>query len=159
MDLYIGWNVLIHGRSLLSGGWSVPNKHAYPEEQSSLAEKDAESSTSINAFRLISMASSVDLSGFFEKEKRKTFDENFLRKDTSSIYKLVNAAHYLQLRPLYKKTCSAIARKIEDESPEEICRLFNFPDLFLLEKIRPNIYISAIFQPHFHNRLVKFLIS
>nr|XP_017255132.1 PREDICTED: CBL-interacting serine/threonine-protein kinase 1-like [Daucus carota subsp. sativus] len=145
------------------------------------------------------MASSVDLSGFFEKEqdisertirftsnhspkkliegigfivtqmgflfrkrsgqKRKTFDENFLRKDTSSLYKLVNAAHYLQLRPLYKKTYSAIARKIEDESPEEICCLFNFPDLFLLEKIRPNIYISAIFQPHFHNRLVKFLIS
>ncbi|KAK1377225.1 Skp1 domain-containing protein [Heracleum sosnowskyi] len=71
-------------------------------------------------------------------KERKTFDENFLRKDTSSLCELVNAAHYLQLRPLYEKTCSAIARKIEDESPEEIRRLFNFPDdLTEAEKLEP----------------------
>ncbi|KAK1364372.1 Ubiquitin-protein ligase [Heracleum sosnowskyi] len=71
-------------------------------------------------------------------KERKTFDENFLRKDTSDLCELVNAAHYLQLRPLYEKICQAIARKIEDESPEEIRRLFNFPDdLTEEEKLEP----------------------
>ncbi|WOH07426.1 hypothetical protein DCAR_0726856 [Daucus carota subsp. sativus] len=44
------------------------NDEAFTIHESSLAEKDADSSTFINAFRLISMASSLDLSGFFEKE-------------------------------------------------------------------------------------------
>ncbi|KAL8119113.1 SKP1-like protein 21 isoform X2 [Apium graveolens] len=71
-------------------------------------------------------------------KERKIFDENFLRKDTSGLCELVNAAHYLQLRPLYEKICQAIARKIEDESPEEIRRLFNFPDdLTEEEKLEP----------------------
>ena len=71
--------------------------------------------------------------------KRKTFDENFLRNTSWLMPHTTCSWDYC-----IKKTCSAVARKIEDESPEEIFSLFNFPDVLKEVSFRPMCLISII---------------
>ncbi|XP_045788207.1 SKP1-like protein 21 [Trifolium pratense] len=70
-------------------------------------------------------------------KERKSYDEKFVKiMNTNSLSELVGAVHSLRLRPLINLTCSALARRIEDSSPEEIHQMFCAPeDLMEEEKL------------------------
>lgn len=53
--------------------------------QSPLGEKDTDLPTLINAFQLIGMSSSLDLSGFFEKEVKAATELYFLLRSSKGL--------------------------------------------------------------------------
>nr|AIR72291.1 S-phase kinase-associated protein 1 [Allium cepa] len=77
------------------------------------------------------------VSGRSNKE-RKTFNENFVKMDTERLLELSSAADALQIAPLVHLTCTALARKIDEKSPEEVREIFHLPDdLTEEEKLEP----------------------
>jgi S-phase kinase-associated protein 1 len=44
--------------------------------------------------------------------------------DHQTLFDIILASEYLQLRRLIDLACQAIADKIKDKSPREICRIF-----------------------------------
>ncbi|KAK1290910.1 SKP1-like protein 21 [Acorus calamus] len=65
--------------------------------------------------------------GHSDKE-RKAFDEKFTRIDIVQLCHLSSAADSLQLKPLVDLTGRALARMLEDKTPEEIRVIFQLPD-------------------------------
>ncbi|KAI3861852.1 hypothetical protein MKX03_001708 [Papaver bracteatum] len=71
-------------------------------------------------------------------KEHKSFDELFIRMDTDRLCDLASAAYSLQLKPLIDITCGALARVIEDKTPEEVREIFQLPDdLTEEEKLDP----------------------
>ena len=53
------------------------------------------------------------------------WDTDFLEKlDVNSLVKLINAANYLQVDPLYLRACKTASRLVAENSVDEIRRLF-----------------------------------
>ncbi|KAK1313520.1 SKP1-like protein 21 [Acorus calamus] len=61
-------------------------------------------------------------------KERKAFDEKFTRIDIVKLCHLSSAADSLQLKPLVDLTGRALARMLEDKTPEEIRVIFQLPD-------------------------------
>ncbi|KAI3937398.1 hypothetical protein MKW92_051014 [Papaver armeniacum] len=71
-------------------------------------------------------------------KEHKSFDDKFIRIDTDKLCDLASAAYSLQLNSLIDLTCGALARVIEDKSPEEVREIFQMPDdLTEEEKLGP----------------------
>ncbi|KAL3649559.1 SKP1-like protein 21 [Castilleja foliolosa] len=71
-------------------------------------------------------------------KERKSFDEKFVRMDTKRLCELTSAADSLQMKPLVDLTSCALARVIEDKTPEEVREIFHLPDdLTEEEKLEP----------------------
>ncbi|RZC93641.1 hypothetical protein C5167_007680 [Papaver somniferum] len=76
-------------------------------------------------------------------KEHKSFDEKFIRIDTDRLCDLASAAYSLDLKSLVDITCGALARVIEDKTPEEVREPFQLPDdLTEEEKLEP-IRINA----------------
>jgi len=61
-------------------------------------------------------------------KERKLYDEEFVRIVADNLYELAYAAYNLELKPLIDLTCHEIARKVEINSPKEMCDIFHWLD-------------------------------
>ncbi|KAH7702272.1 S-phase kinase-associated protein 1 [Aphelenchoides avenae] len=72
------------------------------------------------------------------KEKRTddipSWDVEFLKVDQGTLFELILAANYLDVRGLLDVTCKTVANMIKGKSPEEIRRTFNIKNDFTPEE-------------------------
>lgn len=68
------------------------------------------------------------------KEKRTddicTWDAEFLKVDQGTLFELILAANYLDIKGLLDVTCKTVANMIKGKSPEEIRKTFNIKNDF-----------------------------
>ncbi|GMR61392.1 hypothetical protein PMAYCL1PPCAC_31587 [Pristionchus mayeri] len=74
-----------------------------------------------------------------EQREKKTddipsWDCEFLKVDQGTLYELILAANYLDIKGLLDVTCKCVANMIKGKSPEEIRRTFNIKDDFTDEE-------------------------
>lgn len=66
------------------------------------------------------------------KEKRTddiiTWDVEFLKTDQGTLFELLTAANYLDMRGLLEATCKTVANMIKGKKPEEICKTLKCKD-------------------------------
>ncbi|XP_060176210.1 SKP1-like protein 1A [Lycium barbarum] len=58
-------------------------------------------------------------------EDLKSFDADFVKVDQSTLFDLILAANYLNIKSLLDLTCQAVADMIKGKTPEEIRKTFN----------------------------------
>jgi len=68
------------------------------------------------------------------KEKRtddiSSWDSTFLQVDQGTLFELILAANYLDIKGLLDTTCKTVANMIKGKSPEEIRKTFNIKNDF-----------------------------
>ncbi|GMS85110.1 hypothetical protein PENTCL1PPCAC_7285 [Pristionchus entomophagus] len=73
-----------------------------------------------------------------QREKRTddipSWDTEFLKVDQGTLFELILAANYLDIKGLLDVTCKSVANMIKGKSPEEIRRTFNIKNDFTAEE-------------------------
>ncbi|KAF7030481.1 LOW QUALITY PROTEIN: hypothetical protein CFC21_042017 [Triticum aestivum] len=64
----------------------------------------------------------------------KSFDTEFVKVDQATLFDLILAAHYLNIKGLLDLTCQTVADMIKGKTPEEICKTFNIKNDFTPEE-------------------------
>jgi S-phase kinase-associated protein 1 len=64
----------------------------------------------------------------------KAWDKDFINVDQATLFELILAANYLNIRNLLDLTCQAVADSIKDKTPEEIRKIFNIKNDFTPEE-------------------------
>ena len=59
---------------------------------------------------------------------------NFIKIDQDTLFELILAANYMDIKPLLDLTCAAVASQIKGKSPEEIRKIFNIVNDFTPEE-------------------------
>nr|UDO47102.1 ubiquitine ligase [Pandoravirus massiliensis] len=72
----------------------------------------------------------VPAEGEAAKDEKRTddispWDKNFCDVDQPTLFELILAANYLDIKPLLDLTCKTVANMIKGKSPEEIRKTFN----------------------------------
>ena len=72
------------------------------------------------------------------REKRtediELYDQEFLKVDQGTLFELILAAHYLDIKGLLDVTCKTVANMIKGKTPEEIRKTFNIKYEFTAEE-------------------------
>nr|GEW10136.1 SKP1-like protein 1B [Tanacetum cinerariifolium] len=68
------------------------------------------------------------------EEELKSFDADFMKVDQGTLFDLILAANYLNIKSLLDLTCQTIADMITSKTPEEIRKTFNIKNDFTSEK-------------------------
>ncbi len=63
-----------------------------------------------------------------------TWDENFCNVEQSTLFELILAANFLDIKSLLDVTCHTVANMIKGKSPEEIRQTFNIKNDFTPEE-------------------------
>lgn len=74
-----------------------------------------------------------------ESRERRTddispWDQDFLKVDQGTLFELIQAANYLDIKGLLDVTCKTVANMIKGKSPEEIRKTFNIKNDFTPEE-------------------------
>ncbi|KAI3928624.1 hypothetical protein MKW98_024225 [Papaver atlanticum] len=69
-----------------------------------------------------------------EEEKLKTWDADFVKVDQATLFDMVLAANYLNIKNLLDLTCQEVADMIKGKTPEEIRKTFNIKNDFTPEE-------------------------
>ncbi|PIA25897.1 hypothetical protein AQUCO_10400007v1 [Aquilegia coerulea] len=69
-----------------------------------------------------------------EEEGLKTWDADFVKVDQATLYDLILAANYLNIKSLLDLTCQTVADMIKGKTPEEIRKTFNIKNDFTPEE-------------------------
>ncbi|KAM0874460.1 hypothetical protein ACQ4PT_037407 [Festuca glaucescens] len=64
----------------------------------------------------------------------KKFDEEFVKVDQPTLFDLILAANYLDIKELLDLTCQTVADMIKGKTPEEIRKTFNIKNDFTKEE-------------------------
>ncbi|GAA0148450.1 ubiquitin-protein ligase [Lithospermum erythrorhizon] len=64
----------------------------------------------------------------------KTFHQEFLNVDQATLFDLILAANYLNIKSLLDLTCQTVADMIKEKSPEEVRKIFNITNDFTPEE-------------------------
>nr|GMC86591.1 SKP1-like protein 1A [Ipomoea batatas] len=67
-------------------------------------------------------------------EETQDFDANFVKVDQKTLFDLIMAANFLDIKSLLDLTCQAVANMIENLSPEEVRAAFNIQNDFTPEE-------------------------
>ncbi|XP_031129019.1 SKP1-like protein 1A [Ipomoea triloba] len=67
-------------------------------------------------------------------KETKDFDANFVKVDQKTLFDLIMAANFLDIKSLLDLTCQAVANMIENLSPEEVRATFNIQNDFTPEE-------------------------
>ncbi|KAG6648409.1 hypothetical protein I3843_07G144300 [Carya illinoinensis] len=67
-------------------------------------------------------------------EDLKTWDTEFVRVDQATLFDLILAANYLNIKSLLDLTCQNVADMIKGKTPEEIRKTFNIKNDFTPEE-------------------------
>ncbi|KAL1785309.1 S-phase kinase-associated protein 1 [Sigmodon hispidus] len=62
------------------------------------------------------------------------WDQEFLKVDQGTLFELILAANYLDIKGLLDVTCKTVANMIKRKTPEEICKTFNIKNDFTEEE-------------------------
>ncbi|CAI2180539.1 17682_t:CDS:2 [Funneliformis geosporum] len=62
------------------------------------------------------------------------WDAEFCKVDQGTLYELILASNYLDIKPLLDLTCKTVANMIKGKSPEEIRKTFNIANDFTPEE-------------------------
>eukprot|EP00897_Mesotaenium_endlicherianum_P006462 jgi/Mesen1/5844/ME000298S05112 len=68
------------------------------------------------------------------EEEVKTWDQDFVKVDQATLFDLILAANYLNIKDLLDLTCQTVADMIKGKTPEEIRRTFNIKNDFTPEE-------------------------
>uniref|UniRef100_A0A0E0QUG7 SKP1-like protein n=1 Tax=Oryza rufipogon TaxID=4529 RepID=A0A0E0QUG7_ORYRU len=68
------------------------------------------------------------------EDELKTFDAEFVKVDQSTLFDLILAANYLNIKGLLDLTCQTVADMIKGKTPEEIRKTFNIKNDFTPEE-------------------------
>ncbi|KAK1437854.1 hypothetical protein QVD17_03654 [Tagetes erecta] len=68
------------------------------------------------------------------EEDVKSFDADFVKVDQSTLFDLILAANYLNIKGLLDLTCQTVADMIKGKTPEEIRKTFNIKNDFTPEE-------------------------
>ena len=72
-----------------------------------------------------------------------TWDMEFLKVDQGTLFELILAANYLDIKGLLDVTCKTVANMIKSKTPEEIRKTFNIKnDFTLAEEEQVNKFFS-----------------
>jgi len=74
-----------------------------------------------------------------KKDEKRTddispWDLEFCKVDQATLFELILAANYLDIRPLLDLTCKTVANMIKGKTPEEIRKTFNIKNDFTPEE-------------------------
>ncbi|CAB4299582.1 unnamed protein product [Prunus armeniaca] len=75
-----------------------------------------------------------DADGEKNKEDIKNWDAAFVKVDQSTLFDLILAANYLNIKSLLDLTCQTVADMIKGNTPEEIREIFNIKNDFTPEE-------------------------
>ena len=64
----------------------------------------------------------------------KDYDADFVKVDQSTLFELILASNYLNIKPLLDLSCLTVANMIKGKTPEEIRKTFNIPNDFTPEE-------------------------
>ncbi|KAL1533363.1 SKP1-like protein 1A [Salvia divinorum] len=67
-------------------------------------------------------------------EELKAFDVDFVKVDQATLFDLILAANYLNIKTLLDLTCQTVADMIKGKTPEEIRKTFNIKNDFTAEE-------------------------
>ncbi|KAH9611827.1 hypothetical protein KSS87_015786 [Heliosperma pusillum] len=67
-------------------------------------------------------------------DELKKWDEEFVKVDLNTLYDLILAANYLNIKDLLDLTCQTVADMIKGKTPEEIRKTFNIINDFTPEE-------------------------
>ncbi|CAI9113651.1 OLC1v1014290C1 [Oldenlandia corymbosa var. corymbosa] len=67
-------------------------------------------------------------------EDLKAFDADFVKVDQATLFDLILAANYLNIKGLLDLTCQTVADMIKDKTPEDVRKLFNIKNDFTPEE-------------------------
>eukprot|EP00850_Spirogloea_muscicola_P022793 SM000312S11986 [mRNA] locus=s312:85649:86367:+ [translate_table: standard] len=68
------------------------------------------------------------------EDEVKTWDQDFVKVDQPTLFDLILAANYLNIKSLLDLTCQTVADMIKGKSPEEIRKTFNIKNDFTPEE-------------------------
>lgn len=76
---------------------------------------------------------------FMRQQQRLTedideWDTEFVKVDQGTLFELILAANYMEIRPLLDLTCKTVANMIKGKNPEEIRKTFNIINDFTPEE-------------------------
>jgi S-phase kinase-associated protein 1 len=63
-----------------------------------------------------------------------SWDQDFCKVDQPTLFELILAANYLDIKPLLDVTCKTVANMIKGKTPEEIRKTFNIVNDFTPEE-------------------------
>mmetsp|Transcript_3423 Transcript_3423/g.13805 ORF Transcript_3423/g.13805 Transcript_3423/m.13805 type:complete len:155 (+) Transcript_3423:168-632(+) len=69
-----------------------------------------------------------------KKEEDTNFDTEFVKVDQATLFELILAANYLNIKSLLDLTCMTVANMIKGKTPEEIRKTFNIKNDFTPEE-------------------------
>nr|CCG34076.1 SCF ubiquitin ligase [uncultured eukaryote] len=74
-----------------------------------------------------------------KKDEKRTddiipWDQDFCKVDQATLFELILAANYLDIKPLLDLTCKTVANMIKGKTPEEIRKTFNIKNDFTPEE-------------------------
>nr|GEX22156.1 SKP1-like protein 1B [Tanacetum cinerariifolium] len=68
------------------------------------------------------------------EEDLKSFDTDFVKVDQGTLFDLILAANYLNIKSLFDLTCQTVADMFKGKNPEEIRKTFNIKNDFTPEE-------------------------
>jgi len=68
------------------------------------------------------------------EEDKKQWDTEFVKVDQATLFELILAANYLNIKELLDLTCLTVANMIKAKTPEEIRKTFNIKNDFTPEE-------------------------
>ncbi|XP_057490044.1 SKP1-like protein 1B [Actinidia eriantha] len=69
-----------------------------------------------------------------DDDEVKNFDKEFVKVDHGTLFDIILAANYLNIKSLLDLTCQTVADMMKGKSPEEIRKIFNIKNDFTAEE-------------------------